>query len=175
MSATSDMSAITVRLHRAFLDAVDGHIVRHGDLNTKPLNLDLALPLPSHLRIYLYSLVVGGKSRSGEFKAVLRVPGQVVGDYGTFDHSGDRFAVLAAYREDLDVFVLWDASLHERFKHGGNMQVKDTVVARAAATGWAEQRRPLRSGITEIVFACRSSSLPRAIADRVTWTGGMVE
>ena len=169
------MSAITVRLHQAFLDAVDGHLVGHGDLNTKPLSLDLALPLPPHLRLYLYSLVVGGKSRPGEFKAVLRVPGQVVGEYGTFDHSGDRLAVLAAYREDLDVFVLWDASLHERFKHGGNMQVKDTVVAHAAATGWAEQRRPLRSGITEIVFACRSSSLPRAIADRITWTGGMME
>ena len=55
------------------------------------------------------------------------------------------------------------------------MQVKDTVVAQAAATGWAEQRRPLRSGITEIVFACRSSSLTRAIADRVTWTGGITE
>ena len=169
------MSEITVRLHRAFLDALDGHVLAHGDLNTKPLDLDLTLPLPQRLRFYLYSLVVGGKSRPREFKAVLRVPGQVVGEYGTFDHSGDRLAVVAAYRNDLDVFVLWDASIHERFKHGGNMQVKDTVVAQAAATGWAEQRRALRSGITEIVFACRSSSLPHAIADRVTWTGGMTE
>ena len=169
------MSALTARLHRAFLDGLNGHVLAHGDLNTKPLDLDLALPLPPHLRLYLYSLVVGGKSRRGEFKAVLRVPGQIVGEYGTFDHSGGRLAVLAAYRDDLDVFVLWDASIHERFKHGGNMQVKDTVVAQAAATGWAEQRRPLRSGITEIVFACRSSSLPRAIADRVKWTGGITK
>ena len=167
------MSAITVRLHRAFLNALDGYVVVHGDLTRKPLDLDLTLPLPHHLRLYLYSLVVGGKSRPGEFKAVLRVPGQVVGEYGSFDHSGDRLAVLAAYRNDLDVFVLWDASLHKRFKHGGNMQVKDTVVAKAAATGWAEQRRPLRSGITEIVFACRSSSLPHAIAYCANWTGGM--
>ena len=166
------MSAVTVRLHRAFLGALSEHVLVHGDLATKPLDLDLALPFPQHLRLYLYSLVVGGKSRPGEFKAVLRVPGQDVGKYAAFDHSGGRLAVLAAYRDDLDVFVLWDASLHERFKHGGNMQVKDTVVAQAAATGWAEQRRPLRSGITEIVFACRSSSLPRAIEDRVTWTGG---
>jgi len=167
------VSAISVRLHRAFLDALNGHVLVHSDLNTKPLELDLALPLPQHLRLYLYSLVVGGKSRPDEFKAVLRVPGQIVGEYGTFDHSGGRLAVLAAYRDDLDVFVLWDASIHERFKHGGNMQVKYTVVAQAAATGWAEQRRPLRSGITEIVFACRSSFLPRAIANRVTWTGGV--
>jgi hypothetical protein len=169
------VSAVTERLHQAFLDALAGHVVAHGDVAAKPLDVDLALPLPQRLRVYLYSLVVGGKSRPGEFKAVLRVPGQVVGEYGTFDHSGDRLAVLAAYREDLDVFVLWDASLHERFKHGGNMQVKDTVVESAAATGWAEQRRPLRSGITEIVFACRSKSLPRAISARNTWTGGVVE
>lgn len=169
------MSAITVRLHRAFLDALDEHVVAFGDLRKKPLNLDLALPLPQHLRLYLYSLVVGGKSRPGEFKAVLRVPGQVAGEYGSFDHSGQRLAVLAAYRSDLDVFVLWDASIHSRFKYAGNMQVKDAIVAQAAASGWAEQRRALRSGVTEVVFACRSSSLARAIAARVTWTGGIAE
>ncbi len=167
------MSSVTERLHEAFLGALEGHVVAHGDISTKPIEVDLALPLPQHLRLYLYSLVVGGKNRPGEFKAVLRVPGQVVGEYGAFDHSGNRLAVLAAYREDMDVFVLWDASLHERFKHGGNMQVRDTVVSEAAATGWAEQRRPLRSGITEIVFACRSASLPRAIEQRSTWTGGV--
>ena len=169
------MSAVTKLLHHAFLDALTAGLVGHGDVETKPLEVDLALPLPQRLRVYLYSLVVGGNSRPGEFKAVLRVPGQAVGEYASFDHSGGRLAVLAAYREDLDVFVLWDASLHERFKHGGNMQVKNTIVASAAATGWAEQRRPLRSGVTELVFACRSKSLPRAISARNTWTGGIVE
>jgi hypothetical protein len=168
------VSAVTERLHRAFLDALEGHVVAHSDIEAKPLDVDLVLPLPPRLRLYLYSLVVGGKTRPGEFKAVLRVPGQIVGEYGTFDHSGDRLALLAGYREDLDVFVLWDASLHERFKHGGNMQVRDTVVAHAAAIGWAEQRRPLRSGITEVVVACRSGSLPRALSERVAWTGGVV-
>jgi hypothetical protein len=165
----------TERLHAAFLAALGEHVVAHGNTSAKPLDVDLARPLPQRLRLYLYSLVVGGKSRPGEFKAVLRVPGQVVGEYGTFDHSGNRLAVLAAYRDDLDVFVLWDASLHERFKHGGNVQVRDTVVEEAAAIGWGEQRRLLRSGITEIVLACRSKSLSRAIAARSTWTGGVVE
>jgi hypothetical protein len=167
------VSRVTKRLHTAFLDALAGHVASHGDIAVKPLEVDLALPLPQHLRLYLYSLVVGGNSRPGEFKAVLRVPGQVVGDYGTFDHSGHRLAVLAGYRDDMDVFVLWDASLHERFKHGGNVQVRDTVVEQAAATGWAEQRRPLRSGVTEAVFACRSTTLARAIVARNSWTGGV--
>lgn len=165
---------VTERLHQAFLDALDGHVVAHGDISVKPMEVDLALPLPQHFRLYLYSLVVGGKSRRGEFKAVLRVPGQAVGEYATFDHSGRRLALLAAYREDLDVFVLWDASLHARFKHGGNVQVRDTVVETAAATGWAEQHRALRSGITEVVFACRSKTLPRGIEIRNKWTGGVV-
>jgi len=169
------MSAVTVRLHRTFLSALGDRVLAYSDPEAKPLEVDLALPLPRHLRLYLYSLVVGGKNRPGEFKVVLRVPGQAVGEYGSFDHSGDRLVVLAAYREDLDVFVLWDASLHERFKHGGNQQVKDSVVAQAAATGWADQRRPLRSGLTELVFACRSSTLPRAIAERNSWTGGVFE
>ncbi len=166
------MSRVNERLHSAFLDALKDHVVAHSDTATKPIEIDLALPLPQHLRVYLYSLVVGGKSRPGEFKAVLRVPGQIVGEYGTFDHSGNRLAVLAAYREGMDVFVLWDASLRERFKHGGNMQVGDTVVAQAAATAWAERRRPLRSGATEAVFACRSKTLPQAKVARNNWTGG---
>lgn len=167
------MSGVTVNLHTAFLHALEGRVVKHSDRTVKPLEVDLALPLPQRLRLYLYSLVVGGKSRPGEFKAVLRVPGQLVGEYATFDHSGSRLAVLAAYRQDMDVFVLWDASLHERFKHGGNVQVRDTVIQQAAATGWAEQRRPLRSGVTEVVFACRSKTLSQAVATRNNWTGGI--
>lgn len=168
------MSAVTVRLHRAFLDGLGHNVIGHSVPYEKPLEVDLALPLPRYLRVYLYSLVSGGKRRSWEYKAVLRVPGQVVGEYGSFEQSDDRLVVLAAYRKDLDVFVLWDASLRERFKHGGNVQVKDTVVTQAAAIGWSEQRRELRSGITEIVFACRSSRLRDAIAQRSLWTGGIL-
>lgn len=166
------MSRLTERLHAAFLGALGEDVLAHSDAATKPLEVDLALPLPQHLRLYLYSLVVGGESRPGEFKAVLRVPGQIVGEYGKFDYSGNRVAVLGAYREDMDVFVLWDASLHEQFKHGGNVQVRSTVVEQAAGTGWAEQRRPLRSGLTEVVFACRSGTLRRALVERNNWTGG---
>lgn len=173
--SVAELTTVTERLHCAFLDALSGHVLAHGDLRSKPLNVDLELPLPPRLRLYLYSLVVGGKTRPGEFKVVLRVPGQSVGHYGTFDHSGDRLAVLVGYREDLDVFVLWDASLHEKFKHGGNMQVRDTVVAQAAAIGWAEQRRPLRSGTIEVVLACRSRTLARALTQRVAWTGGVLK
>ncbi len=166
------MSAVTVDLHAAFLQALPGRVVGHGDLNTKPLWVDLAFPLPPRLRVYMYSLVVGGPGRSFEYKVVVRVPGQAVGAYDSFDHTGDRLAVLVAYRADLDVFVLWDASLHPRFKNGGNMQVREEVVHRAAACGRADQDRRLAGGAVERIFVCQSATLGAALSDRLAWTGG---
>ncbi|GEJ56639.1 hypothetical protein AMYX_13800 [Anaeromyxobacter diazotrophicus] len=124
----------------------------------------------------MYTLVGGvGTKRAQEHKAVLRVPGQKVGHYASFDFSGDRLALLVAYNRQLDVFVLWDASLHPRFKHGGNMQVHENTVLKAAALGRAEQTRVLSGGEREVVIACQSSTLAKALEDRVSWTGGVPE
>lgn len=141
-------------------------------VGSKPLDLMLSAPLPSHLRVYLYSLVAGGKSRSNELKAVLRVPGQQRGAYGAFDDSDGYLVLLAGYSENLDVFVLWDSLLHPRFKNGGNVQVREDVVIDAASSGWVEQRRRLKSGVTEVIFACRSDYLHRGLQARVVWSGG---
>lgn len=165
------MTTITAELHKALLRPLGDRVLRHSDVNEKPLLVDLALPLPPRLRIYMYSLVVGGKNRQGEYKAVLRVPGQAVGQYDSFDHSGNRLALVVAYHDDLDVFVFWDASLHPKFKNGGNIQVKDTTVLKAAAFGRAEQIRSLSGGRREAVIACQSRNLAAAIDDRVSRTG----
>jgi len=114
-------------------------------------------------------------NRRHEYKAVLRVPGQEVGEYGSFDHSGDRLALLVGYRDELDVFVLWDTSLHAKFKNGGNIQVRDATVHRAAAFGRADQIRELSSGASELVIACTSRGLAGAICDRLLTTGGLSE
>jgi len=99
-----------------------------------------------------------------------------VGHYGTFDHSGGRLAVLVAYRDDLDVFVLWDASLHFRFKNGGNIQIRTDTVMTAAATGLAEQRRTLTSiNAVEIVLVCQSHTLVDTLQRRVALTGGVLD
>ena len=169
------MTIITEELHTAFLRPLGRSVVTHSTISDKPLHVDLLLPNPPRLRVYMYSLVQGGAARPNEYKAVLRVPGQPVGHYGSFDHSGGRLAVLIAYRQDLDVFVLWDASLHSRFKNGGNVQVRDITVHTAAAIGRTEQRRTLVSGTTEVVIACQSSGLMAAINDRLAWTGGFSE
>lgn len=163
-------------LHIAFLRPFGDAVVSHSALELKPLNVDLSPPRPPKLRVYIYSLVggIGTKRRPNEYKAVLRVRGQPVGEYDSLDHSGGRLALLAAYRADLDVFVLWDASLHPRFKNGGNIQVRDSTVHGAAATGRAFQHRWLpRSRVSELVIACQSWNLPQAIDERIASIGGV--
>lgn len=166
----------TPLIHAAILKALGNAVANHSDPRKKPLCIDLVLPAPPRIRMYAYSLVAAaGTTRSREYKAVLRVPHQRPDEYASFDHSDGRFTVVLGYRPDLDVFVLWDASLHPRFKAGGNIQVRDTTVLTAAAAGFAEQQRVLTSGITEIVLACTSSNLLATLDARVQWTGGVTE
>jgi|SRR5882724_3754837 len=167
---------ISEALNNAFVRAFGKAVLWHSPLSDKPLSVDLAPPLPPRLRVYIYSLVGGvGTVRPNEYKAVLRVRGQRVGEYDSFSHADGRFALVVGYRADFDVFVLWDACLHPRFKNGGNIQVRDHVVHTAAAVGRAEQKRALPGGAVEIVIACQSWNLARAITDRVASAGGVKE
>lgn len=167
------MTRITAALHSAFLRPFGQSVVWHSPLGDKPLCVNLALPHPQKLRVYMYSLVGGhGTVRPNEYKSVLRLRGQAVGEYASFDQNDERLVLVVGYRGDLDVFVLWDACLHPRFKNGGNIQVRDMVVHKAAAGGRAEQVRQLPSGAAELVIACQSWSLVQAVSDRVAWTGG---
>ena len=160
----------TGELHGAFLAAVQPDVVHHSDVDLKPLEVDLGGSLPPRLRCYIYGLVVGGPKRRGEYKAVLRVPKHPVGEYRSFEQSDGRVVIVAAYRPEFDVWVLWDALLHPRFKNGGNIQVKDTIVLEAATVGWAEQNRLLASGEAETVIACTSGKLSEGLRRRVLVT-----
>ena len=168
------MTTHTRAVHDAVVAALGASLNAHSKLNEKPLLLDLRPPLPPRLRCYVYALVEGGRRRPNEYKAVLRVPGQRGGEYGSFEFEGDRSTVVLAHRGDLDVWVIWEASLHPRFMYAGNIQVhRDTVFA-AAATGWAEQRRHLPSvECTEVVIACRSTRLGDALRKRVLDPSGL--
>lgn len=168
------MSLATAKLHQVFINALGAAVVSHSATEDKPLLVDLALPHPPQLRVYLYNLVsASGTVRAREFKIVLRLRGQLVGQYGRFDYSDGRFVVLAGYSAELDVFVFWDSSLHPRFKAGGNVQVRDSTVYAAVAGGMAEQPRPLQSNAKELVLACRSRRLADALNTRVITTGGV--
>lgn len=111
------MSALAERLHASFLRPLSDWTLSHTPICDKPLEVDLALPRPPRLRVYMYSLVNSVATvRHHEYKAVLRVRGQPVGAYDSFSYSGGRLVLLVGYEADLDVFVLWDASLHPRFQ-----------------------------------------------------------
>jgi len=163
----------TKALQEAFVNAFDGFCHLESPIKRKPLLLRMERPLPALLRVYAYNLVGGvGTVRDLEYKAVLRVPKHPVGHYRSFDHSGGRVVLLVAYRKDLDLWVLWDASLHAKFKNGGNIQIRTDTVMTAAALGQATQKRRLKSGTIETVFACTTTMLPETLLKRVGSTGG---
>jgi hypothetical protein len=159
----------TVDLHRAFLRALGPLAQKASSLYTKPLELDLASPLPPRLRVYLYTLgnPPGGRGNRNEHKIVLRVHGQKERETGFFDCSDDRIVILAGYRPDLDIFAFWDASLYPKFQYARNLQVRGDTIYNAALSGLAEQKRNLRSGAVEIIIACRVDQVPTALQIRV--------
>ena len=149
------MSALrTQELHQIFLNSLASVVLWHSDIHRKPLDINLKLPHPPRIRGYLYNLVKSsGIRRRNEYKIVLRVPRQIQGEYGSFEYPVDRLVILCGYREDLNIFVFWDAYLHQRFKWGGNIQIKSRTVFEALLGEIVIQSRNLTSGHTELVLA----------------------
>src|SRR5437868_11630828 len=89
-------------LDKSFLAALNGSVIAHSDLDTKPLELDLKSPLPPRLRVYMYNATYppGGRTM-GEHKIQLIVPGQDRGGRANFDGSNGRIPLLVGYRPDL--------------------------------------------------------------------------
>src|SRR5579872_2608839 len=96
-------------LHRKFLEALNHSVAGHSEIEAKPLEVDLNVPLPPRLRVYMYNATYppGGRTM-GEHKIQLIVPGQERGARGNFDSSGGRIPLLVGYRADLQIFMLWD-------------------------------------------------------------------
>lgn len=165
----SNLSLKTGILHEALIASLGDEVeVFSADIGEKPLRLAVNLEGSRHdLLIYMYNLVAGTGSRSTECKAVLRVPGQAVGDYGSFETRPGIETVLLAYDSSREVFVFWDAGLHPRFKNGGNIQVKDSTVRSALESGWARQIRKLASGVEEVVLASMPAGVPATLAARL--------
>jgi len=166
MPASNERLSIE-NLHEAFLRALNASVVSHGDVGAKPLGIDLKNPLPPKLRVYLYNATYppGGRAM-GEHKIQLIVPGQERGARGNFDSSGGRIPLLAAYRPDLGIFMLWDAELYADFAYSRNVQVKAETVYEAFAQGIGRQKRNLQNQAAEIVIAADARHLGQAILER---------
>lgn len=159
-------------LHRRFISALGAGVRSHTDLEQKPLEADLATPLPSRVRLYIFNATrpPGGRP-VGEHKVQLIVPGQKRGQRASFDQTGGRIVLLAGYAAEEDVFVLWDAGLYTDFAWSRNVQVKATTIIEATAGKIAEQERRLRptggDAVTETLLACPPARLADALVRRV--------
>lgn len=163
-------------LHKRFIDALGSdEVLSHGELDEKPIVLDLKAPLPQHVRLYLFNATrpPGGRPL-GEHKIQLIVPGQGRGERGNFDHSDGRIVLLAGYSVEEDVFVLWDAGLYSNFAWSRNVQVQVETIIQASAGKIATQERVLRPRnepvTTEVLVAARADNLHAAILKRIELT-----
>jgi excisionase family DNA binding protein len=162
-------------LHRRFIRALGTGVRSHTDLEQKPLEADLATPLPSRVRLYIFNATrpPGGRP-VGEHKVQLIVPGQKRGQRASFDQTGGRIVLLAGYAAEEDVFILWDAGLYTDFAWSRNVQVKATTIIEATAGKIAEQERRLRpangDAVTETLLACPPGRLAEALIRRVEIT-----
>jgi len=154
-------------LNTRFIAALGDNVERADPVASQVLTVELEPPLPPALRVYLFNSTnpSGGRS-TPEHKIQLMVPGQLRDARGNFDASGGRAVIMAGYVDDLDVFILWDASLHHDFAFSKNAQVRtETVMAAVDGSAIATQERQLNLG-TETVIVAPSALLADAIALR---------
>jgi hypothetical protein len=169
-------------LHRVLLRALGSAVTQlppNEALRTKPLVVDLALPLPSKLRIYLYGATQHASERQqGTFKAQLTVGVDRCGEPTDakkgnlyFDRAGDIRPILAGYQPDLNLFVLWDADMHDvgdGFPYSKSVQAPPDLVWHAVAQGLAQDTRSLkRPARTESLVAARPHRLAEALGLRI--------
>lgn len=167
MSASGNERLSVEELHRTFLEALNGAVVSHSAVDVKPLDIDLKSPFPPKLRVYLYNATYppGGRTM-GEHKIQLIVPGQARGERGNFDSSGGHIPILAGYRPDIRIFMLWDAELYVDFAYSRNVQVMPETVYEAFAQGIGRQKRHLWTRNDEVVLTADARHLGRALLER---------
>jgi hypothetical protein len=169
-------------LHRILIRALGSAVTKlpsNEALRTKPLVVDLALPLPAKLRIYLYGATQHPSERQqGTFKAQLTVgvdrdgkPTDAKKGNLYFDRAGDIRPILAGYQPDLNLFVLWDADMHDvgdGFPYSKSVQAPPELVWHAVARGLAQGTRSLKQPArTESLVAARPRQLAEALALRI--------
>ena len=156
------VSSMRAAQHQKFVNSLGTAVVFQSDLNQRPLEIEINRPFPLKVRVYLFtcSNPPGGRSPN-EYKFNLNVPGQ--NGRGNFDTSDTCFVLLAAYVEDedpdMDVWVLWDATMHKNFAMNANVQTKAELIQRARL----EKVAALEKTNGEIVIAARSKYLVDAI------------
>jgi len=160
------MSLTTRELNSYFIKCLDDSVIYCSDTKKKPLCIDLTIPQPLRLRLYLYNSgnPPGGRPLN-EYRIILNTH-QKRGCRGCFDHSEGRIVLIAGYIEKFDIFVFWDSEIHENFAFNKNLQVKAETVLTALAYGYAFQTRLTKKG-EEKVIAVTPQKIKDAIIERI--------
>ena len=154
------------KLQEYFINSLGDAVVSKSVTTIKPLLMDIKKPYPLKFRVYLFNCgnPPGGRSID-EYKIVLNV-GQAASTRGNFDTSEGRFALVAGYVRNYDIFVFWDTSKHKNFGYNKNLQVKAETILNALADTTSQQQRSTQNG-KETIIAARSEYLLEAIMERM--------
>ncbi|MDG9704079.1 hypothetical protein [Streptomyces sp. DH37] len=164
-------------LVRALGSAVDG-VPPDEALKHKPLVLDLASPLPPRLRFYVYTATQHPSERQlGTFKIQLTVgvtrdgkPAPPEAKRRWFDRADNIRPIAMGYHPDWNLFILWDADLHDLnggFGSSKNVQTPPEIVWAALAKDISHGSRRLHGGLTETIVAARPHRLVEALSLRI--------
>jgi hypothetical protein len=156
-------------LNQAFIAALGSAVVGVVDQAATPLELKLAPPFPSNVRVYLFNATnpPGGRP-TPEHKIQLIVPRQSRGTRGNFDFGDGANVLLVGKVEDEEAWVLWDATMHLDFAYSKNVQVKTAKIVSALQTrALTIQLRRLPQRGQETVIAAPTTLLGAAIRQRL--------
>jgi hypothetical protein len=161
-------------LHERLLDALGTAAIEvRSKLRSKPLLVVMSVPVAHLAAFYVYLATDHPSERSiGDFRIQVILPGHRLGRRARFDRPDEALPYLVGFVPDLDVFILWDAALHEAgdgVPYSKGVQVHARTVFEAAATGMSEQVRQIRAAGKvrgEIVIAARSAHLIGALHRR---------
>ncbi|WP_448629878.1 hypothetical protein [Cellulomonas soli] len=166
-------------LHQTVARALRPSIVREptdDEIRQKPLLVDLNLPLPPRLRIYVFGATQHASERQlGTFRVQLTDGVRSTQGNSTrlhFDRGDNVRPILCGYHRELRVFILWDADLHDTgdgFAFSKGVQAPPDLVWDAAARGMASATRRLkRPATTETIVAARPAYLVAALTERIS-------
>jgi len=144
-----------------------------AELASKPLSLRLNHPLPAKANFYVYLATDHPSERSlGDYRIQVILPAHRDHERGRFDRTNSAIPFLLGYVPEFDVFVCWDADMHDAgagIPYSKGVQVHAGTVFAAAAVGMATQVRHIRSqagASEEVVIAGRSTHLHQILEDR---------
>lgn len=142
------------------------------ELQDKPVELTLHLPLPPALRFYAFTATQHEAERQTDtYKIQLtHVPRFPEGARWKFSRDAGVRPILIGFVPSLAVFILWDANVNdagEGFTYSKSVQAPPGLVYEALANGKAVRSRRVRGVGTEEIVAVRHSRLVEGLLTRI--------